>query len=320
MALSGIGKGDEVILPSFTFPSTANEIIHLGAKPVFMDIEPVTFNLDPALLESKITPRTKAIIPTHYGGHSCDMDKIFKIAKRHGIPVIEDAAHAHGSLYKGKRIGSLNSYATCFSFYPTKNLTTAEGGMITVPKKQVADQLRVLSLHGISKDAWKRYDKAGSWYYEILAPGYKYNLPDLLSALGLAQLKKLELMNQARLKIAAYYDKLFLDVEELQCPVTQSYATRNGHLYTMMGKHWTYAQRNAMIEYLREWNIGTSVHFIPTHRHPYYRDRFKLKSSDFPVTEDVFTKIISLPIYPQLTRADQDYIVSVVKQGLLQIR
>src|SRR5208283_942235 len=224
LAVLDIKKGDEVILPSLTFPSAANEIVHLGATPVLADIEPDTFNISIKDIEKKITKRTRAIIPTHYGGHPCDMDRILALGKKYKIPVIEDAAHAHGSFYKGKIIGSLKSFATCFSFYPTKNMTTGEGGMITTQDPELAKMLRVYSLHGIHKDAWKRYTKTGSWYFEIVLPGYKYNLSDLQSALGIAQLKKLNSFTQTRIKLAKRYTQLLSRIREIQVPTVKSYA------------------------------------------------------------------------------------------------
>lgn len=314
LAVLGIKKGDEVILPSLTFPSTANEIIHLGATPVLADIEPDTFNISMKDIEKRITKRTRAIIPTHYGGYPCDMDKILALGKKYKIPVIEDAAHAHGSFYKGKMIGSLKSFATCFSFYPTKNMTTGEGGMITTQDPELAKKLRIYSLHGINKDAWKRYTKTGSWYFEIVLPGYKYNLGDLQSALGIAQLKKLNSFTKARIQLAKRYMQLLSKIPQIQVPITKPYIIHNWHLYPILGKDWTFERRNQIIDYLRKWNIGTSVHFIPIHHHPYYRKRFK--KDNLPVTDSVYSRLISLPIYPGMTMHDVEYVVAVLKNSL----
>jgi dTDP-4-amino-4,6-dideoxygalactose transaminase len=319
LALLDIKKNDEIILPSFTFPSTANEIIHLGGKPVLVDIEPDTFNIDIQQIEKKINKRTRAIIPTHYGGHPCDMDRILAIGRKYHIPVIEDAAHAHGSLYKKKKIGSLNSFATCFSFYPTKNMTTGEGGMITTQNSDVAKKLRIYSLHGIKKDAWKRYSKTGSWYFEIILSGYKYNLSDIQSAIGVAQLRKLDAFTKSRTRLAKQYTKLLSGVADIQLPKVNPYATHNWHLFPILGKHWTFKQRNRIIEQLRDWNIGTSVHFIPIHHHPYYHKAYNYKQSDFPVTEKVFSQLISLPIYPGMTLDDVDYVTQAVKESMNKI-
>jgi dTDP-4-amino-4,6-dideoxygalactose transaminase len=319
MAVLGISSGDEVILPSFTFPSTANEIIHLGATPVFVDSEPGTMNMDVSKLESLITPKTKAIIPTHFGGHPCPMDEILKLGRKYKVPVIEDAAHAQGSFYKGKPIGSLASFATCFSFYPTKNITTGEGGMIATQKSGEAKKLRILTLHGISKDAWKRYSKNGSWFFEIVVPGYKYNLTDIQAALGIAQLKKLKEMNEAKLKLAKLYDHYLQELPEIETPVTKPYATRNGHLYTIMVKKGPASRRNKLIESLRDWNIGTSVHFIPTHRHSWYRDHFHLSPKQFPVADEAFQRIISLPLYPKMTEEDVLYVAQAIRESLARI-
>lgn len=319
MVASGVGPGDEVILPSFTFPSTANEIIHLGATPVFTDSEPGTLNMDVSQVEKLISRRTKVIIPTHFGGHPCRMDEILKLSRKYRIPVIEDAAHAQGTLYKGKPIGSLKSFAACFSFYPTKNMTTGEGGMITTQQARAAKLMRILTLHGISKDAWKRYSKNGSWFFEIVVPGYKYNITDIQSALGITQLKKIDSMNQARLSLAKIYDRYLFELPEIETPVTADYATRNGHLYPIMGKNWTSLQRNKMIERLRDWNIGTSVHFIPTHRHPWYQSQLHLSPKEFPVADDAYQRIISLPLYPKMSEADAQYVAMAIKESLVRL-
>jgi len=319
MVALGISAGDEVIIPSFTFPCTANEILHMGAKPVFSDIEPGTFNISADTVESLITPQTRAIIPTHFGGHPCDLDPLIALCKKHGIALIEDACHAHGSEYKGKRIGGFDTFASCFSFYATKNLTTGEGGMITTNNPEIAKTMRINTLHGISRDAWKRYSKSGSWYYEVVTPGYKYNISDLQSALGLAQLKRLDPLNQKRIELAQIYDQLFQEIPEIETPVTRPYATRNGHLYPILGKNWNLEMRAQFIELMKSLNVGVSVHYIPTHRHPYYRDQFGLKPENYPVTEDVYTRIVSLPIYPDMTEEDVCYVVEAMKQVFPQL-
>jgi len=316
LAAAGIKQGDEVVLPSFTFPATAAEIIHLGAIPVFADIDPEVFNVTSESIQKKITSRTKAIIPTHFGGHPCDLRPLIRLANKNHLLIIEDAAHALGSLYEGKPIGSSKTFAACYSFYATKNITTAEGGMLTTQSKSTEKKVRILSLHGIKKDAWKRYSDAGNWFYEVVEPGYKSNLSDIQSALGRVQLEKLNRMNQKRCHIASLYDKYLSDIEEIQTPQTHPYATRNGHLYTITGKTWTFSQRNKIIQYLKDWNIGASVHFIPTHLHPYYRNRFGNLSHELPVTESVYHRIISLPIYPELDKESIKYISEVLKNAL----
>ncbi len=309
---AGIGPGDEVIVPTITFCATANVVVHVGATPIFVDVEPDTLNMDPQCLAAAITLRTKAVIPVHLYGHPCDMDRINEIAAAHRLLVIEDAAHAVAAEWQGRRIGSL-SPATVFSFYATKNLTTAEGGMITTDDDEYVEKMRILMLHGLSRDAWKRHTGAGTWYYEVVAPGYKYNLTDLQSALGLHQLVRLEAMTECRTELAARYQAGLKELPEVELPAIRPGIRHAWHLYAIrLHCERLKINRAEFIEHLHSEGIGTSVHFIPLHRQPYYRNRFGLKRSDFPVADAAFECLISLPLYTQLTHRDIDDVVEAI--------
>ncbi|MDD5529401.1 MAG: DegT/DnrJ/EryC1/StrS family aminotransferase [bacterium] len=312
-----IKEGDEVITSPYTFIATTESILYTGAKPVFVDIHKDTLNIDPAKIEKAITKRTKAIVPVHIAGHPCEMDEIMKIAKKHNLIVIEDAAHAFGTYYKSKKIGTIGD-ATCFSFYATKNLTTGEGGMITTNNKKIAEKIKLLRLHGMSRDAWKRYSKEGSWYYEILTTGYKYNISDIHSALGIQQLKKFEKMQKMREKIVNTYDEAFSKIKELQIPVIKDYSTTHAyHLYIIkIVPELLKIDRTKFIELLRAENIGTGVHFIPLHLMPFYKQTFGFKKGDFPNAEWAYERTISLPLYPGLTSEDVKYIIKKVKDSV----
>jgi len=310
----GIGNCDEVITTPYTFAATAEVVINANAKPVFVDVEKDTYNIDPAKIEEKITDKTKAIIVVHYAGHACEMDKIMEIAEKYDLYVIEDAAHAIGSKYKDKKIGSIGD-ATCFSFYATKNITTAEGGMITTNRGDLADKMRILSLHGISKDAWKRYSSEGSWYYEIAYSGYKYNMSDLQASIGIHQMKKLDQMQKRREEIADMYNKSFGQIPQITIPTVKSYATHAWHLYPIqVNSDLLSINRNEFIEALKAENIGTSVHFIPLHLHPYYKEKYGFKGDDFPIAESLYNNEISLPIYPKMEDKDVEDVISAVKK------
>lgn len=319
----GVGPGDEVITTPFTFCATVEAIEYCGARPVFVDIDPETFNLDVRHLVSKIGPRTKCILPVHYGGIPCDLKNIYRLAEEHGLLVVEDAAHALGSSYRGKRIGSFG-HATCFSFYPTKNMTTGEGGMITLNDGEAAERMRVLSLHGLSKDAWGRYDKHGHWYYEIHHLGYKYNLTDIQAALGICQLRKLEAFNRIRESQARLYCEILADCEEIAVPAWyESYFrdhrdrgdVSSWHLFViMLNADRVTIDRDRLIQELNLRNIGTSVHFIPLHLQPYYAQRYGLQRGAFPVAEQIYERVVSLPIYPRLSEGDILYTTDALKQ------
>lgn len=299
----GIGPGDEVITTPMTFCSTVNVIEHVGARPVLVDVQPDTLNIDPEKIEKAITPRTKAILPVHYAGHPADLDYIYEIAKKHNLFVIEDAAHAVSAKYKGKFIGSGNN-PVCFSFYATKNLTTAEGGMLTGDPEFI-EKARVISLHGMSKDAWKRYSKEGSWYYEVVMPGFKYNMTDIQASMGIWQLKKLERFQARRREIVRMYNEHFSKEEALEIPVKRPYVEHAWHLYALrLNTDVLRIDRNEFIDELAKRNIGTSVHFIPVHIHPYYRKKYGYKPDDFPVAYSNYLREVSIPLCPRLTDED----------------
>lgn len=314
LVAAGIGEGDEVITTSMTFASSANVIIHVGAKPVFVDIDPVTMNIDVDKIREKITPRTKGIIPVHIAGHPVQLDEIMAIANEHNLFVLEDAAHAVYTQYKGKMIGSIGN-ATSFSFYATKNLATGEGGMVTTNDQALADKIRIMSVHGMSRNAWNRYTAAGSWYYEILYPGYKDNMTDIQAALGLTQLAKLERMQGLRKEIAERYNEEFGKMAELEIPVELDYARHAWHLYIIkLNLEMLSIDRAQFIEKLKEEQIGASVHFIPVPMHPYYRDTYGYKQGDFPKAEATFERIISLPLYPKMSAQDTEDVINAVKR------
>ena len=310
----GIRQDDEVIVPTMTFTATAEVVLYFKAKPVLVDCQRDTLNLDPNQIEAVITSKTKAIIPVHFGGQPCDMTSILEIAKTHKLYVVEDAAHALPASYEGKKIGTIGDI-TCFSFYATKTITTGEGGMATTENSEWAERMRMMSLHGISHDAWKRYTKEGSWYYEILNPGFKYNLTDIAAAIGIEQLKKCDEFRKAREKIAKIYDTSFADLEEIHTPVRRSDTEHAWHLYVIqLNLDHLQITRNQFIDALREEGIGTSVHFIPLHLHPYYRDNFGYQPSDFPNASSAFERIVSLPIYPKMTEADVESVIGAVRK------
>ena len=309
-----IGKGDEVITTPFTFAATGEVIIYAGATPIFVDIEKDTYNIDPDKIEDVITPRTKAIIPVHYAGQPCDMDKMLKIAKKHDLIIIEDAAHALGAKYKGKKIGIIGDI-TVFSFYATKNLTTAEGGMVTTDNSEYADRIRTLSLHGMSRDAWRRYEDKGSWYYEILDVGYKYNMTDIQASLGIHQLAKFEQFQNIRREYAELYTDELKDVEGVTTPCVRSDVQHAWHLYTILIDEKVIGiDRARFIEKLNGENIGTSVHFIPLHLHPYYRRTYGYKRGDFLNAEYIYDRIVSLPLYPSMGEADVWDVINAIKK------
>jgi perosamine synthetase len=309
-----IKEGDEVLVPTMNFEATAEVVLYFKARPVLVDCWQDTLNIDPDQIEKRITGRTKAIMPVHFGGQPCEMDRILEIARDYKLKVIEDAAHALPSRYLGKRVGTIGDI-TCFSFYATKTITTGEGGMATTENPEWADRMRIMSLHGISKDAWKRYTNEGSWYYEILYPGYKYNLTDIAAALGVEQLKKCDRFWEARQRIASMYDKGFADLPEIRTPACRPDVQHAWHLYVIqLELERLRINRNGFIEALKKENIGTSVHFIPLHLHPYYRDTFGYRPQNFPNASSVFERIISLPIYPRMTETDVERVIGTVRK------
>lgn len=303
LALEAIGlqEGDEVIVPAITFTATAEIVCYFKAKPVIVDVQKDTFNIDPAEIEKAITPKTKAIIPVHYGGNPCDMDEIKEIARKHNIKVIEDAAHALPAEYKGKMIGTIGD-VTCFSFYVTKTLATGEGGMLCTDDKEIADRCSIMRLHGINKDAWKRYSSEGSWYYEVVAPGFKYNFTDIQASLGLSQLKKINMMLAERERIFKKYNDMFLRNDLIQTYSCKSDRKSAYHLYPiLLDIDRLKILRAQFIDELKHVGVGASVHFIPLYRHPFYNKTFQLNCNDFPVSEYLYPRIVTLPIWPGMT-------------------
>ncbi len=311
LAAIGIGEVAEVIIPTMTFASTAEVVLYFKARPVLVDCAPGTFHIDPQQIERAITSRTKAIIPVHYAGHACDMDAILDIAQRHGLKVIDDAAHALPALYHGKMVGTLADI-TCFSFYATKTMTTGEGGMITTANQEYADRIRMLSLHGISKDAWKRYTAEGSWRYDILEMGYKYNLTDMQAAIGVAQLAKCDRMCSRRNALAARYNEALRELEAFKLPVVPEGLSHAWHLYVIeVNSACLHIDRDRVIEELKLRGIGTSVHFIPLHLHTLYQG-LGYRRGQFPNAEERFQGAISLPLFAAMSDEESDRVIEAL--------
>lgn len=311
----GVKAGDEVIVPSYTFTATAEVVRYLGATPVFVDSDPITFNIDPKAIESAITEKTKAIVPVHFAGLSCDMEAIIGIAKKHNLKVIEDAAHAFPSRYQGQLIGTLDTDVTVFSFYANKTMTTAEGGMLVSKNPEIIERCKIMRLHGISRDAFDRYSsKKPSWYYEVVEPGFKYNMPDISAAIGIHQLKKIDIFHDKRVAMAKIYDEAFSKLP-LTLPARSSDISEHAwHLYPIRLNNDVKITRDEFIINMSEFNIGCSVHFIPLHRQPVWRDGYKLTPEQFPNAESAYQRIASIPLYTKMTEADQDRVIAAVKQ------
>ena len=319
LAAAGIGEGDEVITTTMTFAASVNVIEHLRARPVLVDVEPDTLNLDPGQVEKKITARTKAILPVHYAGHPAELDLLCEMARAKKLQLVEDAAHALPAGYKGRLVGSGDNPAA-FSFYATKNLTTAEGGMLT-GSEELLEKARVLSLHGMSRDAWKRYEEGGSWFYEVVAPGYKYNLTDIQAALGLHQLRKLKRFQQHRRQVVQAYSAAFAESDALELPVERAGVEHAWHLYVLrLRPEALTIDRDAFIRELESRNIGVSVHFIPIHLHPYYRNRYSYEAEHFPVAYENYRRMLSLPLSPQLTEGDVSDVIEAVLEVVKRFR
>lgn len=303
LALKAIGlrRGDEVILPTNTFISTAEVVTYFGAVPVLCDIEEDTHNMSVASLVKLFTPRTRAVIPVHFAGQPCDMDEIMEAAGKRGIPVIEDAAHALPSEYKGRIIGTIGDM-TCFSFYATKTLAMGEGGLVSTANEEYANRVKINRSHGISRDAWDRYTLKGNWFYEVVDNGYKYNTTDINAGLGLAQLRRLDAMNAARATIAAVYDHVLADSRVI-LPVVRRDRTTCRHLYVIKASN-----RDELHDKLKQDGIGTSVHFIPVHKHAYYRKTYGYKDGAYPAANRVFERSLSLPIYPDMTAEQVEHV------------
>lgn len=309
---AGIGPGDEVILPAYTFAACAHVVVHLGATPVFVDSSADDLNIDPAAVERAITPRTRALMVVHFAGQPARMDELLPLAARHSLFLLEDAAHAVGACYRGRPVGSIGD-ATAFSFYATKNLTTGEGGMLTTNRAEIAESARLYALHGMSRDAWQRYGRAGSWFYEVVAPGYKYNMTDIQAALGLVQLQRLDEGNARRALLALRLTDALTGYDAVETPIVRPEVEHAWHLYTVRLREGSLRiDRDRFIEELEHRGIGASVHFIPVHLHPFYRETFGLGVGDFPVAESAYGRLISLPLYPRMSERDIDRVAEAV--------
>jgi dTDP-4-amino-4,6-dideoxygalactose transaminase len=307
-----IGPGDEVITTPMTFAATVNVIVHAGATPVLADVLEGDACIDPAAVERAVTSRTRAIMPVHHAGAACDMETLRRIAQERGLRIVADAAHALGTEIGGAPVAAYGD-ATVYSFYPTKNVTSGRGGMLATDEDALAQRCRLLALHGMSDDAWDRYTARGSWAYQVLAPGYNYAMSDLQAALGHAQFARLDEFQRRRRELAARYSERFAEVEEVTPPCERAGTTHAWHLYVLrLRLERLRIGRDAFIDELRERGIGTSVHFIPLHHHPYYREAFGWSPGDLPVADALFAGMISLPLYTRMTVRDVDRVADAV--------
>ena len=316
LALEAIGvkEGDEVITTTHTFTASAEIVRYLGADPVFVDIDPDTYCIDAGAIESAITSKTRAIIPVHYGGLACDMNRIQDIAKRHNLAIVEDAAHAFPTLYGGKIVGTLESECAIFSFYATKTIATGEGGMLVTRDPRIAARVRVMRLHGIDRDAFDRYTSdRPAWYYQVVAPGFKYNMTDLAAALGIHQLRKAAQFRLRRAKIAARYNKDLGDLPLRLPPNGEQGDAHAWHLYVVQVMDDSPINRDELIRKLFEAGIGCSVHYIPLHQQPYWRERYHLTPQQFPNSQRLFERCLSLPIYTKMSDADQSRVIEALR-------
>jgi len=310
-AVAGIQRGDEVITTPLTFAATANAVVYVGGMPVFSDIDEQTLNIDPKEIEKKITKKTKAIAPVDFAGHPCEYDEIRKIAQKHNLLIIEDAAHALGSTYRGKRIGGLADM-TILSFHPVKAITTGEGGMVLTNRKEFYEKLKIFRHHGIEKKPEK-----GAWYYEIEKPGYNYRITDIQCALGLSQFQKLETFIKRRREIVRKYNEAFRSLEELILPEEKQYVKSAWHIYAVqLNLRKLKSTRKEIFEALREQGIGVQVHYMPVHLHPFYRKKFGYRKGDFPVAERYYQRAITLPLFPKMTDGEVSRVIKTVKKVL----
>jgi dTDP-4-amino-4,6-dideoxygalactose transaminase len=312
---AGIKPGDEVITTPYTFVASAETIIHCGARPRFIDTEADSFNIDLEKAADSINGRTRAILPVHVAGLPCDLQRLDRIRREAQIAVVQDAAHALGAGDRGAPVGSTRDFS-CFSFYATKNLTTGEGGMVTTNSRRHAEKVRLLSLHGMSRGAWNRYQTGGHWRYQITDLGYKYNLSDVNAALGLAQLRRFGKLQLARRRVVGWYRQRLADIDALELPSEPDGVTHAWHLYIVKLRDRSECRRNRLIEQLKKAGVGTSVHFIPLNLQPYYRKRYALSAGDFPHATAHYRSAITLPLYPDLRRAEVDYIADTLRKLL----
>lgn len=311
----GVGPGDEVITTTHTFTATAEIIRYLGADPVFVDVDPKTLCIDVSKLEQAVTVRTKAIIPVHFAGRSAEMDEILAIAKKHNLKVMEDAAHSLPTTYKGKMVGTLASDVTVFSFYANKTITTGEGGMVVTTNPEIASRIKVMRLHGINRDAFDRFTaKVPSWYYEVVAPGFKYNLTDIAASIGIHQLRKATKFQQKRAELAALYDEKLAHLPITLPPKSHEGDIHSWHLYVIQLKPEFGVARDRFIELMYQHEIGCSVHYIPLHLQPYWRDRYGLKAEDFPASQAVYESTVSIPLYSKMESKDLNRVVDVIEK------
>ena len=316
----GIGPGDEVIAPSLTFTATVEVARYLGADAVLVDVDPVTLTMDPNAVRAAITPRTKALMPVHYAGLACDMAPLLAIAHEAGLRVVEDAAHALPTTYRGETIGTLASDVTVFSFYANKTMTTGEGGMIVTRSSELAKRMKIMRLHGIDRDAFDRFSSTKpSWYYEIVAPGYKYNLTDLAAAIGRVQIKRLPAFVERRQQLAERYNVALADLPLILPAAAPPGDAHAWHLYVLRLSDAALDSgfaREDVIRQLSALGIGTSVHYVPLHRQPYWRDRYSLSAADFPVTEDAYRRMFTIPLYSLMTDADVERVIAALRSTL----
>ncbi len=315
MVVSGVGPGDEVITTAMTFCATANAIVHTGATPVLVDCQRDTLNIDPRAIEAAITPRTKAIVPVHFAGRPCDMDAIGAIAKKHGLLVIEDAAHAIETEYKGKKVGSISDL-TCFSFYVTKNITTGEGGMVTTNNPELAKKIQTYGLHGMSADAWSRFSDKGYKHYAVVFPGFKYNLTDLAASIGLVQMDRIEPWLRRRNEVWARYEAAFADLPVERPATPEPNTVHARHLYTLLIRDDAPVDRDTFMGELHRRKIGTGVHYRALHVHPYYRDRFGYHPEQLPNANWIGEHTVSIPLTQKLTDREVDRVITAVRDVL----
>ena len=313
----GTGPGDEVITTTHTFTATAEVVRYLGADVVLVDIDPATLCIDVNAVEAAITPRTKAVMPVHYGGLAADMPALLALTRKHGLKVVEDAAHALPTTSAGKLVGTLGSDVTVFSFYANKTITTGEGGMVVTRDADLAKRIQVMRLHGMSRDAFDRFTaKVPSWYYEIVAPGFKYNLTDIAAAMGIHQLKRAHAFHARRSQIALAYNAAFTDLPLITPPLPKAGDLHAWHLYALRLGPAASIDRNTLIERLFAAGIGCSVHYIPLHLQPYWRDRYALQPGQFPHSQHAFEQMLSLPIHTRMSEADVQRVVGAVRHAL----
>ncbi len=310
----GLKTGDEVITTPMTFAATLNTIVLANGRPVLVDVEPGTYNMDVSKIEKAITPRTRAIMSVHFAGLPVDLDPLYDLAQKHNLRVIEDAAHAIGTEYKGKRIGSFGDIQV-FSFHPNKNMTTGEGGCVATRDEKLASDVALLRFHGMDREAWNRFGKKGNQHYEIIAPGYKYNMMDIQAALGLHQLKALDGFIKRRTELAARYQRILRDWPEWTLTTTPGYKHLHAwHLYTpLINPEAARMDRDTFMQGMKERNIGTGLHYRAVHLYPYYREQYGFKRGDFPNAETISDRIVSLPLFPSMTDGDQDRVVDAMK-------